>query len=75
MDKDFTKYLARRGIMESKYLTFTGDAQATVIKVTDTIRLPYHLFFCVVLIYCLPLLCDYIHEEAPPIRIHYPMFL
>lgn len=38
-------------------------------KVTDTIRLPYHLFFCVVLIYCLPLLCDYIHEEAPPIRI------
>ena len=31
MDEDFTKYLARRGITESKYLTFTGDAQATVI--------------------------------------------
>ena len=31
MDKDFTKYLARRGIMESKYLTSPVDAQATVI--------------------------------------------
>ena len=31
MDEEFTKYLARRGITESKYLTFTGDAQATVI--------------------------------------------
>ena len=34
----------------------------------------YSLSSLICLIYWIPLLCNYIHEEAPPIRIHSPIF-
>ena len=83
MDSDFSAFLAGKSWRENTWPALLANKRSLWLLSKNrkkvTVVSAFHMtslscILCVVLIYCISLLCDYTQEEAPPIRIHQPMF-